>query len=395
MGDSVNPAAPPSFPKTPYVGLHAIVYGTFVRLPPCSPSSSPSTSANSPLRPPSPACLSLYSTNSTAITMPRPAGGEAYETSSATDPEMHQTHTASPQASDRDSNPKKRCLASSAFTRRKRAVTACQFCRLRKAKCDAVRPICGFCRHHNANCTYDRHDVLHDAVADGSESGKTDLSEQILHRLAEIKVLLQDQQVQRTRAAAAKSPSLTASTPVLNSAEDFGSIPLPLGSLQSPHPGSQPPYPATRCESILRWPVFGAFHDTYAEIQSFLFTSSCDESSVCDSPQAHSSSIRNISQYSTTRTIDEDAIVLLCRKFLVYVYPRNPILEKEELMTYAKDIAANGLRWNASSCLVVLFYPTSSFRSGLIFYSFWLVLLLVMLGPGKRIRPQPHTRILD
>lgn len=37
---------------------------------------------------------------------------------------------------------------------RKRAVTACQPCRLRKTRCDNVRPICGFCSKNGAQCTY-------------------------------------------------------------------------------------------------------------------------------------------------------------------------------------------------------------------------------------------------
>src|SRR6185436_16267787 len=46
------------------------------------------------------------------------------------------------------------------YVRRKRAMAACQFCRLRKTKCDNVRPVCGSCRHHLARCVY----------ADGSEA---------------------------------------------------------------------------------------------------------------------------------------------------------------------------------------------------------------------------------
>lgn len=36
-------------------------------------------------------------------------------------------------------------------TRRK---TACQACRLRKIKCDAVRPTCGICKASDAMCKY-------------------------------------------------------------------------------------------------------------------------------------------------------------------------------------------------------------------------------------------------
>ncbi|CRK45560.1 hypothetical protein BN1723_006672, partial [Verticillium longisporum] len=49
---------------------------------------------------------------------------------------------------------KKRRLGTKDFTRRKRAVTACQFCRVRKTRCDNSRPRCGYCTRHKARCIY-------------------------------------------------------------------------------------------------------------------------------------------------------------------------------------------------------------------------------------------------
>lgn len=37
---------------------------------------------------------------------------------------------------------------------RKRSVTACNFCRVRKAKCDNTRPTCSFCTRHGVTCVY-------------------------------------------------------------------------------------------------------------------------------------------------------------------------------------------------------------------------------------------------
>jgi hypothetical protein len=45
-------------------------------------------------------------------------------------------------------------LSTTGLTREKRAVTACQFCRMYKTKCDNVRPTYGFCVQHNTNCVY-------------------------------------------------------------------------------------------------------------------------------------------------------------------------------------------------------------------------------------------------
>jgi hypothetical protein len=46
---------------------------------------------------------------------------------------------------------------------RRRAVTACQVCRLRKTKCDNMRPSCGFCLRVNKTCIYDDESVDHSA----------------------------------------------------------------------------------------------------------------------------------------------------------------------------------------------------------------------------------------
>ncbi|KAI9147196.1 oleate-activated transcription factor 1 [Paramyrothecium foliicola] len=42
----------------------------------------------------------------------------------------------------------------SRFPARRRATQACVACRMRKTRCDAVRPRCGFCALHNVDCVY-------------------------------------------------------------------------------------------------------------------------------------------------------------------------------------------------------------------------------------------------
>ncbi|KAG5418937.1 ZCF27 [Candida metapsilosis] len=62
------------------------------------------------------------------------------------------------------SQPASRALSrTSATYPRKRAVTACDTCRLKKTKCDNVRPQCGSCaRNGNTNCQYSTDDQLND-----------------------------------------------------------------------------------------------------------------------------------------------------------------------------------------------------------------------------------------
>ncbi|KXH29217.1 hypothetical protein CSIM01_00945 [Colletotrichum simmondsii] len=107
-------------------------------------------------------------------------------------------------------------------------------------------------------------------------------------------------------------------------------------------------YSALRCESMLRWPVFeGIVPEDDARIESFILEFGTD---MADNglDQPSNSSMVNGSG------IQEDAFVPLCRKFLTHVHPRNPILESNELIAYAKQATEHGIGWDAPSCLVLL-----------------------------------------
>ncbi|RYP91458.1 hypothetical protein DL770_002397 [Monosporascus sp. CRB-9-2] len=254
---------------------------------------------------------------------------------------------------------KRRRLTTASFTRRKRATTACQFCRLRKTKCDTARPTCGFCRYHQAKCVYDDNGDGEDLSSElrGSLSNYVvELGEQVLSSLGEVKQMLrQPQQYEHQQQQHASMPiarsftHASAARPTIWARATHESCPPPA-SVLLPQPQSPAcsPYMATRCESILRWPVFkGTIEEEDAKIQSFLFESDAAATlSDCALPRASSTSLPGI---------EENAFVPLCRKFLTHVYPRNPVMEKEHLISYAKDAAANGLKWDASSCLVVRF----------------------------------------
>lgn len=124
-----------------------------------------------------------------------PAPREAPETVSFTGDDESQPQTTA----------KRRRLITTDFTRRKRAVTACQFCRVRKTKCDNVRPQCGYCVRHQAKCVYGDADV----DVEEAEAGSSDISvsnEQLMGRLDEIKEMLQRTSLS---IAACSTPSTT------------------------------------------------------------------------------------------------------------------------------------------------------------------------------------------
>jgi len=247
------------------------------------------------------------------------------------------------------------------LVRRKRAHAACQFCRSRKARCDNARPMCGFCRHHGAKCIFDDDDAPEDGLPQSVQISAAQQHEELLKRFDRIEELLQ-----------------------LPSRASFGfQAPLVLPALQSPAPYplspqtelgvASPPLPdrpssrvrvfspSTRCEAPLKWPIFkGVIAENDARIESFILepvesvigVSITDPMSASSTPSS-SRGHPNNRKPNIERGIHEEALVPLCRKFLTQVHLRNPILEEDELMANAKSAAEHGLKWDASSCLVV------------------------------------------
>ncbi|KAK1724247.1 uncharacterized protein BDZ83DRAFT_579008 [Colletotrichum acutatum] len=257
---------------------------------------------------------------------------------------------------------KKRRTAQTAthLTRRKRAATACQFCRLRKTKCDNVHPVCGFCRHHHATCVYgdeeedeeEREKLVNAAQA--QDEGIASLA--ILERLDEIKHLLQ-----RTRSPSKDQPALVeAEGPQAGTHQtdrtdihQHGNNSEPYGYFIEDHDqhreeSSRTLYSALRCESMLRWPVFeGIVPEDDARIESFILEFGTD---MTDDGLIQSSNSLTLNGSG----IQEDAFVPLCRKFLTHVHPRNPILEGNELLAHAKQATEYGIKWDSPSCIVLL-----------------------------------------
>ncbi|RYP01159.1 hypothetical protein DL764_006282 [Monosporascus ibericus] len=180
---------------------------------------------------------------------------------------------------------KRRRLTTVSFTRRKRAATACQFCRLRKTKCDTARPTCGFCRYHQAKCVYDdngKEDDLSSGANASLSNYVVELGEQVLSNLGELEQMLRQpqqhdhpQQQQVSTPIACSFTNASASRPTIWAGGTDESYPPPVPVLlPQPQSPSCSPYTATRCESILRWPIFKrTIEQGGAKIQSFLFES--------------------------------------------------------------------------------------------------------------------------
>ncbi|KAF1966598.1 hypothetical protein BU23DRAFT_573830 [Bimuria novae-zelandiae CBS 107.79] len=104
---------------------------------------------------------------------------------------------------------------------------------------------------------------------------------------------------------------------------------------------SPPSYSATRCESILQWPIFqGIVDPSDAAIESFALECAAGSSHSTGDPAG--------------AIVEDHSLLPLCRKFLAHVNARNPILEGRELMQYAKHASEQGLGWDGNSCLVLV-----------------------------------------
>lgn len=240
---------------------------------------------------------------------------------------------------------------------RSRAATACQFCRLRKTKCDNVRPTCGFCRRHRANCVYAQE--LCDAPF------YDEASREILARLDQITAILAktaavaeqdgppsagaDAAVDFQPAEQDARRMLLCSRPDLPAAAAAAAFEASKRARLGGDPGRrrQRLVGKTACESLLDWPVFRAIlsHDE-TRVQFFLLDARPEDLGA-------EAALARPEPRQRRHGIEEASFVPLTRKFLAHVHPRNPILNVAALLQSAKEITEEGLGWDSRCCLLV------------------------------------------
>lgn len=241
---------------------------------------------------------------------------------------------------------------------RRRAATACQLCRARKTKCDNGRPSCGYCLFQGARCNYtDKPSGLGPAsppsrhlepAPDHDVSNKT-----LLQRINHLTGLVQELR------SASGARSLLENQYALQ-------LPQPIGSysgVETSHiangaahivPGSaftddgfgkleitELAARTSACESILRWPILKNV-DWNENITSFALQSAVNTELPVETVLT-----------SARSAVHEDRIWPLCRKFLVLIHVKNPILEVAEFKRYAREAAEVGPSWDGRGCLVV------------------------------------------
>ncbi|KAH8801414.1 hypothetical protein F5884DRAFT_513774 [Xylogone sp. PMI_703] len=216
---------------------------------------------------------------------------------------------------------------------RKRAITACESCRIRKTKCDNERPQCTSCAKNNLSCSYDPR-------LDHSSFDPASLL--VLEKLNE--VILKVDQISSSVGTRKVQPEHT-----------FSEVVASVGSSQTPSQAVDQPCsieslevlaPFASTDSLLTWPIFAGRWPRDLLSRELLIGSIPTHSSTDESA-------RPTRQHQKSGVREEDVPQLVDR-FLQFVHPKNPILHIGQIREHARRVAEDGFGWDATSCIVLL-----------------------------------------
>ncbi|EXJ73605.1 uncharacterized protein A1O5_03367 [Cladophialophora psammophila CBS 110553] len=209
---------------------------------------------------------------------------------------------------------------------RKRAIQACQKCRVRRTKCNNARPTCSSCMSIGAECTY----------SEGDHSTFDSASLAILDKLNTIEELLRAPSA-RTQVVPA-APSNTADSPSRG-------VLSRLKSLNSP--SLERSKDATPChmniEGVLSWSVFDDV------------SPNLDLKGLLNSSNGATQNLSIVTEFDEHVAEEE-----LVARFMNNVFIYNPVLEEAKIHRYMRDARFNGIAWDAQSCLLLLIYAHGS-----------------------------------
>ncbi|KAK1147069.1 Zcf27p [Aspergillus melleus] len=206
---------------------------------------------------------------------------------------------------------------SSAYAR-KRAVIACQVCRVRRTKCDQKKPRCSFCESIGAECVSDP----------AALSAFDPASVAIIERLDR----LEHEFSRFAHATTTTSTTFTSSEP----SRQLGD-PKPGNTAFLEHISQRP------VEEILQWSVFHK---------------ECTPGST-DSPPSVSASCPprdwpDVSESTSGRLVDDETHSRLLDDFFSHVHTRNPILDESKIRRLSQEVFERGIGWDSESCLCLL-----------------------------------------
>ena len=219
---------------------------------------------------------------------------------------------------------------------RKRSVYACNFCRVRKVKCDNEKPACGFCVRHGVQCVYAEDNVEAKHLFDPA-------SLEIMRAIEEVRRMVEDGngKVEAKLDALSRGPRTVEASATFHENGD-----LERSVDEEQHKGlyETSVHFQTSGEAMLRWPIFkDVLTDEHRRIESFLLDSDVDLDTT-QTGNPHSTGKHEMRHHE---------IAHFCRRYIMDIHPRNPVLDDDALLRYADEVAEQGLGWDTKSCLVV------------------------------------------
>lgn len=108
------------------------------------------------------------------------------------------------------------------------------------------------------------------------------------------------------------------------------------------------PSEQTTADSVLQWPIFGNRYPP-----NFLTDPVFESELAGDSHENEEPQIVRTAKRSRAGGIDEDAIPELIQRFLKFAHIKNPVLDIESVLSCARQVSEEGIKWDAMSCMVV------------------------------------------
>ncbi|KAL4821228.1 hypothetical protein BDW67DRAFT_45996 [Aspergillus spinulosporus] len=224
---------------------------------------------------------------------------------------------------------------------RRRAMVACQLCRIRKTKCDNRRPSCGTCTSLQFQCVYQ------DASTDFSSFDAASLA--ILDRVNYAIRLIEQQPASPNVSSSSDSPR-TRHDPQQNP-ERSACLGLDLTAPPGEAISRSTEYTflleaqqlQAKCASgrVLQWPSLRDLCDPRA-VDKFFFN------------QTPSKDVAEKAVSFSGWGIREEDVPSLIERFLENVHTKNPILDPSELRKLSRRLGENGFQWDGPSCLIFI-----------------------------------------
>ncbi|OJJ44491.1 hypothetical protein ASPZODRAFT_135305 [Penicilliopsis zonata CBS 506.65] len=200
---------------------------------------------------------------------------------------------------------------------RKRAAIACELCRLRKTRCDNVRPTCSLCRQAGAVCKYT---TASDATPVTYEPQPSALLERLNYAISLL-----------------ERPSNRSPSPTAN--------PATTGELGVPRD-------AIFAECMLSWSVLQGFGS--ANSSSLLWSGCCVPEVEKKNTGMNTPSTGVPSEAEILPSINPHDFVALVQRYLSLVHVKNPILDIDRLQQTTRRVVEEGCAWDGGTALVLL-----------------------------------------